>query len=77
MDAAAKPPWKGLRRLLQLDPSRHSTGCQLLLLPLPLKLIQPVQGCKPCRTHTPHTTGMLCCPRFRYGGVDMIISASE
>ncbi len=61
----------------QLDPPRHPTECQLLLLPLPLPLLRQVQGCKPCRTHSPHTTGMLCCPRFRYGGVDMIISASE
>jgi hypothetical protein len=27
--------------------------------------------------HTPHTTGMLCCPRLRYGGVAITISASE
>ncbi len=58
---------------LKPDPPRHPTDSQLLLLPL----LWQVQGCKPCRTHTPHTTGMLCCPRFRYGGVDMIISASE
>jgi len=32
MDAAAKPPWMGLRRLPQPDPPRHSTGSQLLLL---------------------------------------------
>ncbi len=73
MDAAAKPPWKGLRRLPQSDPPRHPTLCQLL----PLPLFRQVQGCKPCRTRSPHTTGMLCCPRFRYGGVDITISASE
>ncbi|MBR7538654.1 hypothetical protein KC221_20860, partial [Mycobacterium tuberculosis] len=27
MDAAAKPPWKGLRRPLQPDPPRHPTEC--------------------------------------------------
>ncbi|MBA0432958.1 hypothetical protein D7Y53_23950, partial [Stenotrophomonas maltophilia] len=27
MDAAAKPPWTGLRRLPQPDPPRHSTEC--------------------------------------------------
>jgi len=32
MDAAAKPPWIGLRRLPQPDPPRHPTECQLLLL---------------------------------------------
>ncbi len=68
-----------LQRPLQADPPRDPTECQLLLLslPLPLPLFGQVQGCKPCRKHTPHTTGMLCCLRFRYGGVDMIISASE
>lgn len=63
--------------LSKADPPRHPTECLLLLLPLQLKLLQQVPGCKPCRKHTSHTTGILCCPRFRYGGVDMIISASE
>jgi hypothetical protein len=75
MDAAAKPPRKGLRRLPPPDPPRHPTEC--LLLPLQLKLLQQVQGCKPCRTHTPHTTGILCWPNPRYGGVAITISASE
>ncbi len=66
-----------LQRPLQADPPRHPTDSQLLPLPLPLPLPWQVQGCKPCRKYTPHTTGMLCCPRFRYGGVDMTISASE
>ena len=58
-------------------PPRHPTDSQLWTLTLTLTLILQVQGCKPCRPHTPHTTGMLCCPNPRYGGVDMIISASE
>ncbi len=49
MDAAAKPPWTGLRRLPQPDPPRHPTDCPLLTLTLTLTLIQRVQGCKPCR----------------------------
>ncbi|OWQ82149.1 hypothetical protein CEE62_03820 [Stenotrophomonas maltophilia] len=32
MDAAAKPPGTGLRRLPQPDPPRQPTGNQLLLL---------------------------------------------
>ncbi|TPD75470.1 16S rRNA (guanine(966)-N(2))-methyltransferase RsmD, partial [Stenotrophomonas maltophilia] len=35
MDAAAKPPWKGLRRLPQPDPPRHPSGSPLPLLLLP------------------------------------------
>ncbi|VUM15418.1 hypothetical protein PGKDCPLP_03256 [Stenotrophomonas maltophilia] len=85
MDGATEPPWTDSRRPLQPGPPRHSTESQLLLLPLQLKLklklklklIQQVQGCKPCRTHTPHTTGILCCPSPRYGGVAITISASE
>ncbi|PAM72783.1 hypothetical protein CEK00_05745 [Stenotrophomonas maltophilia] len=42
MDAAAKPPWKGLRRPLQPDPPRHPTECKLLLRPLLLRL--PASG---------------------------------
>ncbi len=38
MDAAAKPPWTGLRRLPQPDPPRHPTGNQLLPLPWPLRV---------------------------------------
>ncbi|PSD17708.1 hypothetical protein C7E19_04770 [Stenotrophomonas maltophilia] len=38
MDAAAKPPWTGLRRLPQPDPPRHPTECQPLLL-LVLRLL--------------------------------------
>ena len=38
MDAAAKPPWTGLRRPPQPDPPRHPTGSQLLLLLLLLLL---------------------------------------
>ena len=44
MDAAAKPPWMGLRRLPQPDPPRHPKECRLLTL----TLILQVQGCKPC-----------------------------
>ncbi|OWQ64162.1 hypothetical protein CEE58_09180, partial [Stenotrophomonas maltophilia] len=44
MDAAAKPPWTGLRRLPKPDPPRHPTGNQLLLRPLPLPLPLRVQG---------------------------------
>ncbi|MBA0336049.1 16S rRNA (guanine(966)-N(2))-methyltransferase RsmD, partial [Stenotrophomonas maltophilia] len=36
MDAAAKPPWTGLRRPPQPDPPRHPTECPLLTLTLPL-----------------------------------------
>ncbi|MPS46427.1 hypothetical protein B9Y76_09195 [Stenotrophomonas maltophilia] len=32
MDAAAKPPWTGLRRPPQPDPPRHPTDSRLLLL---------------------------------------------
>ncbi len=42
MDAAAKPPWMGLRRLPQPDPPRHPTDCPLLTLAL--TLIRRVQG---------------------------------
>ena len=42
MDAAAKPPWMGLRRLPQPDPPRHPTDCPLLTLTL--TLIRRVQG---------------------------------
>ncbi|OWB47449.1 hypothetical protein B7H27_06190 [Stenotrophomonas maltophilia] len=35
MDAAAKPPWTGLRRPRTPIPPRHPTECQLLLLLLP------------------------------------------
>jgi len=44
MDAAAKPPWKGLRRLPQPDPPRHPTGNPLLLLLLLLLLLQLAAG---------------------------------
>ena len=42
MDAAAKPPWTGLRRPLQPDPPRHPTECTLLLRLLLLRL--PASG---------------------------------
>ncbi len=77
MDAAAKPPGMGSRRLPQPDPPRHPTDSMRLPSPSPLPLFQAGAGLQALHTHTPHTTGMLCCPRFRYGGVDMIISASE
>ncbi|MBA0518517.1 hypothetical protein D7T59_03590 [Stenotrophomonas maltophilia] len=51
MDAAAKPPRTGLRRLPQPDPPRHPPVAQLLTL----TLILQVQGCKPCRTTPPPT----------------------
>ncbi len=48
MDAAAKPPWTGLRRPPQPDPPRHLTEARLLTLQLqlqlPLTLIRQVQG---------------------------------
>ena len=44
MDAAAKPPWTGLRRLPQPDPPRHPTGNPLLLLLLLLLLLQLAAG---------------------------------
>ena len=75
MDAAAKPPRMGLRRLPQPDPPRHPAGSQLWLLLRQLQLPPQVQGA--ALPHTPHTTGMLCCPRLRYGGVAITISASE
>ena len=57
MDAAAKPPWTGLRRLLQPDPPRLPTGNQLLLLLFLLLLRLPASGrhycrcrAQPCRT---------------------------
>ncbi|PJL06091.1 hypothetical protein B9Y63_02425 [Stenotrophomonas maltophilia] len=53
MDAAAKPPRMGLRRLPQPDPPRHPSIAQLLTLTL--TLILQVQGCKPCRTNPPPT----------------------
>ncbi|CAH0066209.1 protein of unknown function [Stenotrophomonas maltophilia] len=42
MDAAAKPPGKGLRRPPQPGPPRHPTECPLL--PLPWTLLRRVQG---------------------------------
>ncbi|TIL15803.1 hypothetical protein E4419_09795 [Stenotrophomonas maltophilia] len=42
MDAAAKPPWTGLRRPLQPDPPRRPTECTLLLRLLLLRL--PASG---------------------------------
>ncbi|SSM86783.1 Uncharacterised protein [Acinetobacter baumannii] len=44
MDAAAKPPWTGLRRLPQPDPPRQTTECPLLLLLLLLPLLRLVAG---------------------------------
>ncbi|OWQ65434.1 hypothetical protein CEE58_06330 [Stenotrophomonas maltophilia] len=44
MDAAAKPPWMGLRRLPQPDPPRHPTGNPLLLRLLQLLLLQHAAG---------------------------------
>ncbi|PJL65303.1 hypothetical protein B9Y61_15690 [Stenotrophomonas maltophilia] len=48
MDAAAKPPGMGLRRLPQPDPPRHPTDSPLLLLLLLLLRLRPfplrVQG---------------------------------
>jgi len=38
MDAAAKPPWMGLRRPPQPDPPRHPSGNLLLLSLRQLKL---------------------------------------
>ncbi|PJL14638.1 hypothetical protein B9Y66_06420 [Stenotrophomonas maltophilia] len=61
MDAAAKPPWMGLRRPRNPTPPRHPTECQLLTLlwPWPLR----VQGAalpKPTPTMTAVT-----CPNAR------------
>ena len=75
MDAATELTWTYLQRPPQPDPPRHPTECQLLPLPLPLPLFRQVQGA--ALLHTPHTTGMLCCPRLRYGGVAITISANE
>ncbi len=44
MDAAAKPPRMGLRRLPQPDPPRHPTECTLLPLLLLRPLLRRVQG---------------------------------
>lgn len=44
MDAAAKPPWMGLRRLPQPDPPRNPTECPLLPLLLLRLLLRQVQG---------------------------------
>ncbi|PSD21896.1 16S rRNA (guanine(966)-N(2))-methyltransferase RsmD, partial [Stenotrophomonas maltophilia] len=41
MDAAAKPPWTGLRRPPQPDPPRQPTECMLLLLVLRLPASWP------------------------------------
>ncbi len=49
MDAAATPLERVYGVSSQSDPPRHPTLCQLL----PLPLFRQVQGCKPCRTHTP------------------------
>ncbi|PSM11917.1 hypothetical protein CV100_19835 [Stenotrophomonas maltophilia] len=51
MDAAAKPPWMGLRRPPQPDPPRHLAGSPLLTLTL--TLIPRVQGRRPCRYPSP------------------------
>ncbi len=57
MDAAAKPPWTGLRRLPQPDPPRQTTECPLL--PLLLLLLRPllrrVQGA--ALQNTPYSCG--------------------
>ncbi len=42
MDAAAKPPGMGLRRLPQPDPPRHPTDSPLLLLLLLLLRLRPL-----------------------------------
>ncbi|RXK66944.1 hypothetical protein ERT44_09970 [Stenotrophomonas sp. MA5] len=44
MDAAAKPPWMGLRRLPPPDPPRHPAGNPLLLRQLQLQLLQRSAG---------------------------------
>ncbi|MBA2128939.1 hypothetical protein EF148_05715 [Stenotrophomonas maltophilia] len=49
MDAAAKPPWTGLRRPPQPDPPRHLAGDLSLTLTLTLTLLLRVQGRRPCR----------------------------
>ncbi|MBA0284630.1 hypothetical protein D7Y12_05075 [Stenotrophomonas maltophilia] len=66
MDAAAKPPGTGLRRLPQPDPPRHPTGSQLLLLLL-LRLLPwtwhlQVQGA--ALPNTPATGCRKCLRRF-------------
>ncbi|QGL77433.1 hypothetical protein FEO95_18090 [Stenotrophomonas maltophilia] len=71
MDGATEPPWTDSRRPLQPDPPRHPTECQLL----PLPLFRRLQGA--ALPQNSHTTGMLCWPRLRYGGVAITISASE
>ncbi len=57
LDAAAQPPWTGLRRLPPPDPPRLPTGNQLL----PLLRLWPlqVQGCKPCN---PKPLSTACAP---------------
>ncbi|TFZ47320.1 hypothetical protein E5C33_02610 [Stenotrophomonas maltophilia] len=62
MDAAAKPPWKGLRRPLQPDPPRHPTECTLLLRLLPLPLPLPL----PWPRRVPGAARPKPFPRFRY-----------
>ena len=61
MDAAAKPPWMGLRRLPQPDPPRHPAGNPLLLrlLQLQLLLLQPAAdaGLQALQTNTLLTNG--------------------
>ena len=65
MDAAAKPPWMGLRRLPQPDPPRHPAGNPLLLRLLQLQLqllsllLQPAAdaGLQALQTNTLLTNG--------------------
>ncbi len=57
MDAAAKPPWMGLRRLPQPDPPRHPTECTLLLLLLLLPLLRLVAGAGRSPAKKPYSCG--------------------
>ncbi|MEW4987273.1 hypothetical protein ABTM74_16915, partial [Stenotrophomonas geniculata] len=57
MDAAAKPPWKGLRRLPQPDPPRHPTGNPLLLLLLLLLQLAAGAGLQALPINTLLTNG--------------------
>lgn len=72
MDGATEPSMDGFMAspATGLTPPSHGMPA------FAVDVIQQVQGCKPCRGPT-HTTGMLCCLRFRYGGVDITISANE
>ena len=71
MDAAAKPPWTGLRRPRTPAPPRHPTECTLLLLLLLLLLPASGRHYRRCRAASPANKK----PRFR--GVLCVLRAAR